>query len=171
MKENCDRCGKPVLPETLTYIQVKNFKVCQKCVREYYVMCDECGQHFFYYDTIYSLSGKTVCLWCLCEKYIFCVHCRDFIKKEDAVEFHGHLLCRKCVDMYYESCSYCKKQAEKDELIVVLNGEKIDSVCRECLQKHFVQCSKCGEFVEASSAYTYKNKKYCRYCKEIVDLC
>ncbi len=103
MKENCDRCGKPVLPETLTNIQGKNFKVC-----------------------------------------------------------------RDCVDSYYKGCSCCQKQVEHDELVTILSGEKFDTVCRECLQKHFVPCSECGEFIEAGSAYTHKNKKYCRYCKEII---
>lgn len=167
MKENCDRCGKPVLPETLTNIQGKNFKVCRECTTEY-TMCDECRKYSVFNDVVYPRSGKTVCLWCIGEKYVLCIHCREFIKRENAVEFHGHLLCRDCVDSYYKGCSCCQKQVEHDELVTILSGEKFDTVCRECLQKHFVPCSECGEFIEAGSAYTHKNKKYCRYCKEII---
>lgn len=168
MAGKCNRCGKVVPEKSLHPIQGKSIKVCRECAGEY-TCCEQCGNYTVYHDTLTLHSGKTICLWCLYEKYIFCLHCREFIRKEDTVEFHGHLLCKDCMESYFEPCQCCRKLTESDELVYVNTNSSNLKVCPSCLKEHFVNCSVCGSAVEKNSAIFKNSKVYCQYCRELAD--
>ena len=166
MNAECNRCGKVVPEKSLLSILGKNLKVCYDCADEY-TRCEQCGEYAVFKDTITLNSGKTICLWCLCENYVFCIHCHEFVRKEDIVEFHGHWLCKDCMESYFEPCQHCRQPTEFDELVYANKGNGYIRICPDCLKKAFASCSCCGSIVEKSSMISHHNKLYCQHCREM----
>ena len=158
----CGRCHR-VIEGKMYFIKGCELLVCRDCAHEAYEKCPCCGGYFADEDIIYP--GDAMCIWCVSERYLICPHCCEYIKKDEAVEFHGHLMCENCRDAYFSQCDCCHERFETTELLDADNadGESVN-VCPSCLRKKFRRCVDCDSLVE--NPVMFEGKPYCSDCCE-----
>ncbi len=160
----CERCHR-VIPGNLCFIRGCDIQVCKDCAHEAYTKCQCCGGYFAGEDIVYPETGDAMCIWCVSDRYLICPHCCEYIRKDEAVEFHGHLMCGDCRDNYFSQCDCCHERFETTELMDAINeyGEFV-RVCPSCLRKQFRRCSDCGSL--AANHFVFDGKPYCHDCGE-----
>lgn len=104
----CDRCGCDVR-EDLTYIESEDRYVCNWCLDNNYVRCDDCGEYFDTDDIHYIANEfNYVCDDCLSENFYVCDNCGEYIRQEDALividkDNTHHYYCDECYSNYEEN--------------------------------------------------------------------
>lgn len=106
----CDHCGQMSFDEKHSY---KDLFICDDCYREYYAVCEMCGElHRKHVMTIYIADGKDVfCCSDCAEKYnIKCASCGKEMSVHSAVLLNGMNLCKECANEYvYTLHGYVRK--------------------------------------------------------------
>lgn len=160
----CGRCHR-IIQGKMHFIRGCNIHVCRDCAQEAFEKCQCCGGYFAEEDIIYPETEVAICIWCASERYLICPHCREYIRKDEAVEFHGHLMCENCRDAYFSLCDCCH---ERFETTALMDAEDEDgdsvNVCPDCLQKKFRHCVECGSLV--ANYFMFEGKAYCIDCCE-----
>ncbi len=164
MLKQCHRCHKEFSPDELKFIRGKDIYVCGDCAEEKFTQCDVCHKHFSDKDLVYTNNSKSVCVWCVSEKYVLCPHCGSFIPEAKAVNFHGHYMCADCKKEYFEKCGICKKQFEADDGEEVKRNNRYIKICPECLQRQYVCCESCSEYISKTATHEHDGKFYCPGC-------
>lgn len=92
----CDRCEEYHRGNS-TWIPSEERYVCEWCLREYYVYCDECDEYEYEDDAHYIESeGRYVCNSCFEDYYSYCEDCGALCRNED-MNVHDYLtLCDDC---------------------------------------------------------------------------
>ena len=159
----CGRCHR-IIQGKMYFIKGCEIQVCRDCAHEAYEKCQCCGGYFAGEDLVYP-GTEAMCIWCVSERYLICPHCRDYMKKDKAVEFHGHLMCENCRDAYFSRCDCCHERFETTELTDAEDetGESV-KVCPNCLRKKFRRCVDCDNLVE--NPVMFEGKLYCSDCCE-----
>ena len=161
----CGRCHR-FIEGKMYFIKGCEILVCSDCAHEAYEKCQCCGGYFADEDIIYP--GDAMCIWCVSERYLICPHCFEYIKKDEAIEFHGHLMCESCRDGYFSRCGCCHDRFETTELTDAtdVDGEPV-KICPSCLRKKFRCCVGCGSRGKYYCMNDYDGKAYCKDCCEI----
>lgn len=116
----CDHCGQMSFGEKHSY---KDLFICDDCYREYYAVCEMCGElHRRSEMTMYIEDGKDVfCCSDCAEKYnIKCATCGKEISVHSAVTLNRMSLCKECADQYV--CTPYNGYVHKSK-VVRFNGE------------------------------------------------
>ena len=103
--------------------------VCESCLDEYYMRCDECG-HRYENDSMTYLDGRDLCPDCRDEYYNVCEECGEWHHIDDlitAITGKGYTVqvCQDCADSCYRRCEECGQLCHED----FLNG---DDICENC---------------------------------------
>lgn len=160
----CGHCHR-IIQGKMLFIKGCGIHVCMDCAHEAYEKCNCCGGYFAGEDIVYPGTGEAMCIWCASEHYLICPHCLEYIKKDEAIEFHGHLMCSHCRDAYFSRCDCCHERFETTDLMDAADadGESVN-VCPNCLREKFRRCADCGSLVEAY--HISDGKAYCNDCCE-----
>ena len=167
----CGRCHR-ITQGKMHFIKGREINVCRECAQLYYGKCECCGAYFATEDLLYPGNGGAMCIWCVSSRYIICPHCREFVERDKAVVFHGHLMCSECRDAYFSECGSCHNRFETADLISATDegGETAD-VCPACLQAKFGRCVSCETWRNLKDCRTFDGKIYCRDCLEPCQNC
>ena len=163
----CGRCHQFV-PGKMHFIRGCEVHVCKECAHEAYEKCKCCGGYFAEEDIVYPEAGDPMCIWCVSKRYLICPHCREYVRKDEAVEFHDQLMCGNCRDAYFSHCDCCHESFETTELMDATDEDgKSVKVCPNCLREKFRRCVGCGSWGKYYCMNDYDGKAYCKDCCEI----
>jgi len=98
----CDDCGKSYHQNDMIYLSDRNVFVCQDCVDDHYVLCDDCREYVHVDDS----------------------YCYE-LYNGDTVD-----LCESCAEDYYE-CDGCGYYAHRDDMDISNDGSYYCPNCRE----------------------------------------
>lgn len=183
-RKRCSICGQLHNIEDLRKFEGSNELVCTHCINSSggnYVECAECHQvlrayqHFDinissddmfeadYRADVTEVNERQICDNCLQRLYIRCEGCREYIRKRDAIEIDGSVICRSCSNNYVE-CDICHRRVLQANLQSVNHGEQ--HVCSNCARS-FRRCSICNELVSESNVrLDTHGRQICTECRE-----
>ena len=105
--DTCHECGQ-ILPTTLLYsVADSSVRYCRSCYDEVTYVCNDCGEHFRYEDSIAEGSdGEYYCEDCIDDHNDSCLDEYHTMKRSGEYEFHG--------DEARESAPYMGVEIEVD---------------------------------------------------------
>lgn len=136
----CEICGKEIFEEDAFDIESEQIHVCEDCLHEHFIECEECGEYVRNYEIIriyngWRYSDDFICEECAKnnEKYQYCGTCNEWInteKTEIYTDPEGNPICSQCYDENVRECHECYKiiwddDAEYDE-------DTEEYYCQEC---------------------------------------
>jgi hypothetical protein len=120
----CDYCNEYHRGDS-TYIESDGISVCDWCLSEYYVWCENCDEYHHIDNSTYVESlGRYVCDDCL-DEYVKCEFCGEYFE-EDEITVNGNEenVCNDCLKEHHIQCMDCEKWYPEEEIE--------DGLCEHC---------------------------------------
>lgn len=96
--EYCECCEEYHLRE-LYYIDSEERYVCEDCLREYYIYCEDCEEYVNEEDATYiDCESRYVCDSCLKKNYFYCDECEEYYPDEQMHTHEDRQLCNDCYE-------------------------------------------------------------------------
>jgi hypothetical protein len=120
----CDYCNEYHTGDS-TYVHSDGIYVCNYCLDEYYVWCEDCDEYFHRDNATYIESlDRYVCDDCL-EHYTQCAYCEEYFE-DDEITVNGNEenVCHNCLKEHHIQCMDCEKWYPEEEIE--------DGLCEHC---------------------------------------
>lgn len=99
----CDHCGEYHRGEN-TWVEREWNYVCPRCLDEYYIQCEDCGEYVREHRTIWVDSvDRYVCEDCLDDGYTTCHDCGEYVPNDEVFAYGYYSLCESCYDSRNEN--------------------------------------------------------------------
>lgn len=84
-------------------------KLCQDCLDDHFVKCDNCEDFDYIEDSITLNNGDVYCSHCVHNHTNFCEHCHEYIPEDDGIStFSDECVCSDCIEENYTQCRNCE---------------------------------------------------------------
>ena len=122
-------------------------------------ICLECG------GTLENSCIGGTCPDCRDENHVRCIHCDEFISRDDAFYYSDEPYCEHCYNDMFSQCYRCDEAVPSESTYEVYHGERSHCVCSDCLEQYYTECIKCNTFCESDEMTTNADGNYiCQYC-------
>ena len=139
MSENalCIYCGKELSSNDIDFCDRHEIDyVCEKCLDENFVLCNDCEKCISLYEAIYLDSYDAYICGDCSEEYVICEYCDEIVHVDyDAcyIDSRDYYVCRSCYDEYFVECEYCGKVYDMD--YIHYDTRRGCWYCAECYEK------------------------------------
>ena len=157
----CYLCGEEITDDNYTEINGEIY--CEKCVKENFTICDDCGEYVSNDDIVEVANGDSVCSDCLCNDYIMCEDCNEYVLNNEAVYLNSYdrYVCISCLDSNYVTCNECGEYVHERDMY---RSEDGDVYCEDCYNENFYHCSDCGCEIWHEDVCWHDDEPYCSDC-------
>lgn len=136
LKKACIYCGKELSSNDIEFCDRNEIDyVCEKCLDENFVLCNDCEKYVLLDEAIYLDSyDEYICDDCYSE-YVECEYCDEIIHVDDAcyIDSRDFYVCDSCYDEYFAVCEYCGEVDDIDYMCY--DGRNGYWYCAECYDK------------------------------------
>lgn len=85
----------------------------------------------------------------------YCCDCGDSINEDDTYYYEHESYCETCFYEYYDRCSWCGSEGEKESFTEV----ESEILCDYCLERRFTYCEKCEQHHRGEKCPTCREEK------------
>ena len=140
--------------------------VCDDCVPEDYVICDDCGEIVEEDRTYTTHDGRIICENCYkSNDYFTCEKCGKVVEEYHIVHIKDteEYVCDDCAEENYFQCMECGEWYSPSRINTDSDNQHL---CDDCYCANYYTCAGCGEFVHQDNAYWDEGSDdmYCEYC-------
>lgn len=155
----CEDCGGYFSENSRTYVEGYG-DVCNDCIDAYYY-CDDCGCYYCSSDVIWvnDVDGY-VCDDCRERYYVYCEHCEEYVRADNAQQIDGTWYCNYCVANYAHRCDHCGELYMGDDYSIVDD----ELLCPDCYDHITEACYECGEVHLRANMVEVDGEWYCEDC-------
>ena len=95
----CNDCEEYHYRENVHHLEYLDRWVCDSCLDNFYVVCDECGNYVYEEDCYSTAHGDCICEDCKDEFYVYCDDCGELYHQDDIEVFDAtnESLCYNCI--------------------------------------------------------------------------
>lgn len=169
----CSICHEAHHVSTTTKMKVMRHvtrNVCASCYEKLEV-CSDCGEKVHPEASNTTHDGRTVCHFCVSERYFYCPECSTYHPLSDGYEYaldrytDTRRVCMSCADSL-SSCEDCDTLMMTDAAYTVYVDDEHKFVCAKCRREKYRECAHCGNYGHDYTRDRHGNA-YCPTCWEM----